>query len=552
MMKKSSFINGAFIATFGIFVAKFLGIIYVVPFYHIIGEQNGSLYGYAYTIYNLFLSLSTIGLPTAMSKIVSEYNTLEYYYTKEKAYKIGSILVTALGVLSFIILFIFAPSIAKAIIGDNIGGNTIEDITFVVRIISTAILFVPMLSISKGYLQGHKFIAPSSISQILEQIIRVAIIIVGSYTFLNVFHLGITNAVGVAVFGATAGAIGALWYVLNKIKKNKKQLNKNSNPKEEEKSITTKEIAKKIITYAIPFVLFGITISIYEFIDMLTVVKTLTTSLGYSITDAESIIGVINTWGNKLNSIVIAISIGLTTSLIPNITSSFVAGKLDDVRKKINQALQVLLYVSLPITFGLSFLSIPVFNAFYGANTWGPIVFKYSVFIALANCIFNTTVVMTQSINKYKAVFISLISGVLFKLIFNVPIMELTHNLGIQGFYGSITTTLLGLGITIIINLIMLKKYVKVSYKTTINELSKMIISLVVMFIALLIMMFIIPLYNPSRIISILIVILYAGIGALIYFGLTYKLKVVNNIFGKNFINNILAKLKIRQNNTNQ
>ena len=159
---------------------------------------------------------------------------------------------------------------------------------------------------------------------------------------------------------------------------------------------------------------------------------------------------------------------------------------------------------------------------------------------------------MTQSINKYKAVFISLISGVLFKLIFNVPIMELTHNLGIQGFYGSITTTLLGLGITIIINLIMLKKYVKVSYKTTINELSKMIISLVVMFIALLIMMFIIPLYNPSRIISILIVILYAGIGALIYFGLTYKLKVVNNIFGKNFINNILAKLKIRQNNTNQ
>ena len=56
-MKKSSFINGAFIATFAIFVAKFLGIVYVIPFYHIIGEQNGSLYGYAYTIYNLFLVL---------------------------------------------------------------------------------------------------------------------------------------------------------------------------------------------------------------------------------------------------------------------------------------------------------------------------------------------------------------------------------------------------------------------------------------------------------------------------------------------------------------
>ena len=267
-MKKSSFINGAFIATFGIFVAKFLGIIYVVPFYHIIGEQNGALYGYAYTIYNLFLSLSTIGLPTAMSKLVSEYNTLGYYYTKEKAYKIGNLLVTILGIISFIILFVFAPSIAKAIIGDNVGGNSIEDITFVVRVISTAILFVPLLSVSKGYLQGHKFISPSSFSQILEQIIRVAIIIVGSYTFLNIFHLGITNAVGVAVFGATAGAIAALWYVLHKIRANKKQLNRDAKPTKEEKNITNKEIAKKIITYAIPFVLFGITISIYEFIDV--------------------------------------------------------------------------------------------------------------------------------------------------------------------------------------------------------------------------------------------------------------------------------------------
>ncbi|MBE6153735.1 MAG: polysaccharide biosynthesis protein [Firmicutes bacterium] len=550
-MKKSSFINGAFIATLAIFISKFLGIIYVIPFYHIIGEQNGSLYGYAYTIYNLFLSLSTIGLPSAMSKIVSEYNTIGYYYTKERAYKIGNTLVTVLGILSFIILFIFAPSIAKAIIGDNIGGNTIEDITFVVRIISTAILFVPILSMSKGYLQGHKYIAPSSFSQILEQVIRVTVILVGSYTFLNVFHLGITNAVGVAVFGATVGAVGALWYVLHKIKKNKKQLNRNAKISEEEKNISTKEIVKKIITYAIPFVLFGITISVYEFIDMLTIIKTLTNSLGYTIKDAESIIGVMNTWGNKLNSIVIAISVGLTTSLIPSITSSFVANKLGDVRKKINQSLQVLLYVALPITFGLSFLATPVFNAFYGVNTWGPIVFKYTIFIALANCLFNITVVMTQSINRYKTVFISLVCGILFKLIFNIPLMILTSKLGMQGFYGSITATLLGLGITIIINLISLKKYVKVDYKSTIQELSKMIIGLVIMFLVLLIIKFIIPLYNSSRIISILIVILYAAIGSIIYITFTYKTKVIDNIFGKNFINNLLIKFKIRQKNNN-
>ena len=541
-MKKSSFINGAFIATFAIFVAKFLGIVYVIPFYHIIGEQNGSLYGYAYTIYNLFLSLSTIGLPSAMSKIVSEYNTLGYYYTKEKAYKIGSIIVTVLGLLFFIILFIFAPSIAKAIIGDNIGGNTIEDITFVVRIISTAIIFVPILSISKGYLQGHKFIAPSSYSQIIEQIIRVIVILAGSYTFLNVFHLGMTNAVGVAVFGATVGAIGALWYVLRKIRKHREQLNRDALEKREEIEISSKEISKKIITYAIPFVVFGITLSIYEFVDMLTVVKTMTHNLGYTIKEAESVIGVINTWGNKLNSIVIAISIGLTTSLIPNITGSFVSGKLDDVRRKINQAIQVLLFIALPITLGLSYLSVPVFNAFYGVNTWGPIVFKYSVFIALFNCVFNISVVMTQAVNKYKTVYIGIFSGILFKIIFNVPLMILTKNLGLHGFYGSITATLIGLGITIFINLLSLKKDIKVDYSKTIKVVARIILSLVIMFIVLTLLKFIVPLNNSSRMISILVVILYSLVGAVIYFALTYKLKVVDAILGKNFLNKILLE----------
>ena len=166
------------------------------------------------------------------------------------------------------------------------------------------------------------------------------------------------------------------------------------------------------------------------------------------------------------------------------------------------------------------------------------------------NCLFNITVVLTQSINRYKTVFISIFSGILFKLIFNIPLMLLTNKLGMQGFYGATTATLLGLGITIIINLISLKKYVKVDYKSTVKEVSKMITGLVIMFLVLFGMTFIISLYNTSRVMSILIVILYAVIGATIYFTFTYKTKVVDNIFGKNFINKILAKFKIRQNNS--
>ena len=154
-LKKNTFIQGAFIATLGIVISKILGIVYVIPFHAIIGEQGGALYGYAYTIYAIFLSISQAGVPLAMSRLISEYNTLGYYGAKEKIFRTGRIFLNIIGVISFIILFVFAPQISQLIIGDVTGGNSPEDITFVIRIISTAILIVPIL-ITKQKMKAKK------------------------------------------------------------------------------------------------------------------------------------------------------------------------------------------------------------------------------------------------------------------------------------------------------------------------------------------------------------------------------------------------------------
>ena len=90
-------------------------------------------------------------------------------------------------------MFFGAPFIANQIMGDNTGGNSKESITFVIRVISTAILVVPYLSVTKGYLQGHKFMLPSSVSQVLEQVVRIAVILIGSYLCMRVLNLGVTN-----------------------------------------------------------------------------------------------------------------------------------------------------------------------------------------------------------------------------------------------------------------------------------------------------------------------------------------------------------------------
>lgn len=538
-MKKNSFINGALIATFAIVFTKFLGIVYVIPFYAIIGEANIALYGYAYTIYNLFLALSTVGIPPAMSKLISEYNTLGYYNTKERAYKIGKKLLISLGVILFIAMFSLAPFIANQIMGDISGGNSKESITFVIRVISTAILVVPFLSITKGYLQGHKYITPSSISQIIEQLVRIFVIIIGSFLCVKVFKVGVTNAIGVAVFGATIGAFCALIYLLIKIRKNKKDIVKTDKLKLEEKTITNKDIVKKLLIYSVPFISFGIALSVYDYIDMTSVIKILT-SFGFNVKDAESILGVINTTGNKLNSVVLAISTGLMTSLVPNITSSFVKKDYKDVKEKVNKSFLMLLYVTLPMTVGLSILAKPVFYAFYGSSIWGPKVFCLSIFVALARCIFTTSVSIVQSLNKFKNVFISIIVGILVKIILQYPLMLLYNNIGIYPFYGSISATIIGLITSFIINIVVINKVVKLDIRKLFKNMFKFIYPLIIMLIILIAFKYLISFNITSRLGSILVILIYMVVGSVVYFGMTIKNGMFKEIFG----DKLFSKLK--------
>ena len=111
-MKKNSFIGGAFIATVSVIFVKILGMIYVVPFYAIVGSKGGALYSYAYNIYNMFLLISASGIPSAISKIISEYDALEMYEAKTRAFNLAKKLIMVISFITFIVLFIFAEELA--------------------------------------------------------------------------------------------------------------------------------------------------------------------------------------------------------------------------------------------------------------------------------------------------------------------------------------------------------------------------------------------------------------------------------------------------------
>ena len=529
-MQKSGFIKGAFIATLGIVLTKILGIVYVIPFHAIIGEEGGALYGYAYTIYLLFMSLSSAGIPLAISKIVSEYQTLGYYNAKKRAFIIGKKIALLLGFACFLLLLLFAPWIAKAVLGDLTGGNTIEDVTFVIRVIGTAILVVPVLSIYRGYFEGHRFMETPSFSQVLEQFVRVLVIVLGSFMALKVFKLSLTSAVGIAVFGATAGAIASYLYLVIKKRKNRSKFNEKIRSVNEP-IITNKQIFKKIIIYALPFIMIDVFKSLYSYIDMVTVVQGLVSHARFSVVDAESVMSMLSTWANKFNMILLAVSTGIIVSLIPNLTSSVVKKDREDINLKVNQSLSILLFFTVPMTLGISFLSKYIWMVFYGESVYGPSVLAYFVFVGFMIGLFTSTVSIVQVLKDYKTVIFSLFIGVVLKFLLNDNLLVAFYKMGLPAYYGVITASLIGYFVSFLICIIQMKRKYHINYE----EFAKNFIDILCGSMLMVFVLFLVHLVLPdttNRGISFIYIVFYTVVGGITYFVYMYRFKVMKRIFG--------------------
>ena len=539
-MKKNSFIEGTIIATLCIVIVKVLGMIYVIPFYAIVGSAGAALYAYAYNIYGLFLEVATAGIPNAVSKIINEYNTLGREEAKIRTFQIGKRLLGVIAVLAFLILFIFAPGIAALIIGDLTGGNSIEDVTFVIRCVSFALLVFPFLSVSRGFFQGHNIISVSSASQVIEQLARVLVIVCGSYIALKWLHLDLSTAVGVAVFGAFIGGLCALFYVQNKLRQNKKELalDKKFEVRDE---VTNKEIIKKIIKYAIPIVIVSIAFTIYNNVDMILVLRTMN-YLGMDAEEVEFIASGVSTWVPKISVVVTSVVLGLSASLIPNMVEAFTLKKYDELNHKFNKSLQIILFISLPMCVGISLLASAIWTVFYGYNPLGTSILAVAIFAPLFSNLYTVCNHTLQSMNKFKWVYVSSITGIVLNALLDVPFMLLFDFIGIPAYYGATVATVVGFSITVIIAMVYLKQEFHFKYTDTKKMFSKILVPLIVMIVVVVLMKLFIPIDYDSRFACVMYIVVIAIVGALSYFIISHKMGLLNDILGKNY----LQKLKIR------
>lgn len=537
-MKKDSFLKGTLIASVAIIITKILGVLYVIPFYKIIGEDGGVLYSYAYNIYNLFLNISTAGIPIALSMIISEYLALNKLDAKERTYNISRMIIIAFSCLSFLVLFIFSKELASFFVKGISGATNINDISLTIKAISFALLIAPVLSVLRGYLQGHKFISPGSISQVYEQIIRIIVVLLGSYFVIKILNKSVTLGVSVALLGAFIGGIGAYIYLKYKIVKNRNLFDTYKDDKKDD--ITNKQIFKKIIVYCIPLIIIAASNDLYNIIDMKLIIKGLD-MIGFVAKDSETIASIIATWSPKICMVVMAIAMGLITSLIPNITEDYTKKNFDDANKTFNQALSTMIVVSLPMVFGLVLLNTDVYTLFYGESKFGGNILALSAIASIffgCMTVINTTL---QGFKKFKAIIISILIGLVINTCLNIPFILLLNKINFIPYFGSIISTILGTTITIVISLTYLKKKFDFNYFDILKNSSKTFIPLLAMVIVVVI------LKKFLKINLILRVGLIAIIGAFVYLLLFYKNGGLYDTFGKEQIDSIMVKFKLKR-----
>jgi len=534
-MSDSRLVKGTFLLTAATMISRVLGLLYYFPFIWLVGIQGAALYAYAYNPYVVLLSVATVGLPLAVSKFVSKYNALGDYKTGRKLFYSGIIVMLATGFVTFLILFLSAEAIAPMFIGEGDStGNRLEDVAFVIRVVSFALLVVPVMSLIRGYFQGFNSMGPTAVSQVVEQLVRILFILISSFIIMVVLKGERTTAVAFAVFAAYVGALGGLAVLIWYWWKRKPYLDKLVQESTVEHNISLFSMYKELLSYAIPFVIVGLAIPIYQQIDTLTMVKTLIQT-GMTQAEAEAVFATVNQTTNKIIMIPVSLATALGLTLIPTITKTYTEKNQIKLQQQISQTYQMLLYLTLPAAVGLSVLAYSAYGALYGLNdvALGGEILRWYAPTAVLFALFTASAAILQGINRQKLAVLSLLCGVLVKMLFNRPFIEKWEGIG------AILATNIGYVISIVFCIFVIKKYANISFQLIVKRTLLIGILTAVMGIVVWIVKWPFELLltsgyaNANYFLVLLILILGVAAGGIVYLWMGNRLNLIKIIFGK-------------------
>jgi stage V sporulation protein B len=407
MSKNQSFLKGAFILALAGFVVKLLGAVYRIPLALLIKDEGIGLYQMAYPIYVTLLAVSTAGLPTAISKMVSEKRALGQPREGYRIFRVSLIILFTIG-LAFSLLLIAV----SRYIADNILAN--PKAYYPLVSIAPAIFVVSVMSAYRGFFQGMQNMTPSALSQIAEQVGRVVSVFI---LVVLLLPKGIEFAAAGAAFSAVFGGISGFLIILIIYFKQRRGILKEIQADTWHSSESFSSIAYRLFMFAVPITLGGLIIPVMNLADAAIVNRRLQAA-GFTMERATQLYGQLTGMAGPLINLPPIVTIALSASLVPAISEAMALNNRRVVSSRATTGIRITLMFGFPAAVGLYLLATPISTMLYKNPEAGvPLsVLAFGVVFLTLN---QTTSGILQGIGKTVLPVKNLLLGALVKVFLN-------------------------------------------------------------------------------------------------------------------------------------
>lgn len=518
---KEKMLRGSAWMTAGSIISRILGALYIIPWYSWFGSdklQANALYTKGYTVYSIFLMIAISGIPSAVAKQVAHYNSKNEYGVSKRLFKTSLVALFILGAVCTLIFWLIAPFISQ---GD-------PRMVSIYRSLALALLIIPSMSLLRGYFQGFQDMAPSALSQLIEQFLRIIYMLLATYITIKVMGLPFEVGVWQSTFAAFIGAVGGTLLLVGYYLKHKKRLDELVSQSNDQLEITNKTLLKEVLYQALPFIFIACAMSMFNLVDQFTFPVIMQQAGAYSMTQINALYALFAGNANKLIMIVVALSTAMATTAIPLLSEAVARRDSALMKKQLLESLELLFFVMLPAVLGMAAVSRPLYLVFYGYEATGIFVLAISAYVALAMGLFNVLGSLLQGIYENKQAIKYTTLGLGVKLVLQYP---LTLWLGVFG-------PLLATGIAMSWASYLMLRFLYLKYNLPTGQLqvnvNKMFIVALLMFGVTL--LFVSGYYmvfpGNSRLSALVGLSLAAGIGGYLYLLACFKLGLLQRILG--------------------
>lgn len=519
---KEKMLRGSAWMTLGSIFSRILGALYIIPWYGWFGAdklQANALYTKGYTVYSMFLMIAISGIPSAVAKQVSHYNAQNEYAIGLRLFKRSLLLMIIIGITSMVVMWFGAPLISQ--------GDT--NLVPVYRSLSIALIIIPVMSLTRGFFQGYQDMFPSAMSQLLEQIVRIIYMLAATFFIMRVVKGSYVTGVVHSTFAAFVGSLGGLLILILYYFRKKEHMDQLVLQSANKLKISDRYIIKEVLYESIPFIIIGVSTTIYNVIDQFSFQAVMQHFSELSVRQINDWFALFAGNANKLIMITISLASAMAITVIPLLSEAYTKKDRKQIATQINDALELFLIVMLPCSLGMAAVAKPLYVIFYTYDYTGIFILSFASYIALPIGLFMVLSSLLQGVYRNKIAIKYFAIGLIVKAIIQVPLIAL-----LQGF-GPLLATGIGMMISNVLMLRFFYLHFEMDFQRIIRRFDGLLFFSLLMFVAAFAVVQLGDIFfnQYSRVQSLIVLILAVMVGGYVYLYLCLKTRIADKILGK-------------------